>query len=1218
MRKLLIVLIMAVLALTGFAAWWKWLRPKPGPPAADMVEILRLNNRGVGYMDQWNYSAALPVFEEIVEKAPDWLPGRINLGIALLNKGDDNVEGPNLRRAIKLFQDILQNDPNNPYANHCLGLIFEYQAKYDDAARHFEAVTHIDPKDDAAWYLLGRCLEAIDADANLDKAIECYRQALRFNPYQWAAMYALQDRLKRKGGEQAEGEARKLEADWNALKTTNWLDPFWSDKRRYREFGRYAEAIGGPEQATAPPTGPLPLFKRDERCEIRLADGARWATIEDLRQAPHGELRALIRAHFGGTIVVLDYNRDGKLDLFLLSAVVENGQVRDLFLRNDGNGRFTDVTAEAGLAGPRPSLGCVVGDFDNDGFPDLFITGVGEQHLFRNNRKGGFEDVTAEAKLDGLKTVCLGAAFIDLDQDGDLDLLAAQYAATPEEAVALLQGKTTQAKGQVVVYLNVGEMRSASPDADPPPSKPAFRLEKNLALASDSVPVVGITVSDVDCDHDLDVITLADGQRPALALNDRLLRFHRAELPTSLIPAGRWNGALVLDVNRDDRSDLFFIGPGQRPVLLVHERAESDTPPERWFRAGDTNSPPLLQAQAIDLDLDGWTDVVGLSEQRRPVLLHNDGGRLVHKAQALGLDDAWPRDLIGVAVGDFDGDGYPDFVVWSEAKGLQLHVNQKNGNHGVILELVGHRRADPVSGMPTLCNADGVGTRMAVQTADHWSGAEYTTLSAGLGQSRQPLHLGIGRHAQADLVRLFWPDYVPQAEFDKPIDQLVQIQEANRKKTSCPLLFSWDGQRYTFISDFLGAGSIGEAEPDRKYRAPRPEESVKIEPHQLAAKGGKLFVKVSNPMNEVHYLDLLELSVIDHPADVKVFPDERFVTLGAPPSQDLLAFREEIYPVKAVDHRGRDVTAKLRAVDRDTVDGFAKRGWIGYAEEHWVELDFGDRLAKFGPNDRLVLCMAGWTDYPYPESMWAATQAGVALQYPALERKGDDGTWHTVLADAGFPAGLTRMTTVDVTGKLTGPRCIVRLRCNMHVYWDQIFVAPLLDRVPKSNDGAATETPHLRVRRVDVAKATLATRGCVQEYSPDGRQPTIYDHDRIEAVPVARQSGYLTRLGDVTELLHSVDDRFVIFGPGDEISVAFDAKDLPQLPPSWKRSFVLRSWGYTKSFSPFVAHTDTIEPLPFRAMSNYPYGPIEHYPTDAEHEEYRHKYNTRAVGLPRR
>src|SRR5262249_3084864 len=326
------------------------------------------------------------------------------------------------------------------------------------------------------------------------------------------------------------------------------------------------------------------------------------------------------------------------------------------------------------------------------------------------------------------------------------------------------------------------------------------------------------------------------------------------------------------------------------------------------------------------------------------------------------------------------------------------------------------------------CNADGVGARVAVQNVGFWCGLENTTLSAGLGQSRPPLHLGIGDHADAYIVYVAWPDYVPQAEFDKPIDQLSVVEENNRKPDSCPLLFTWDGERYAFINDFLGAGSMGEFTPDRTARPPRPEESVTIEPNKMTKKDGNYPIKISNPMNEVHYFDRVQLTVIDHPADVKVFPDERMVTLDEQPSQDLLAFRDEIYPVKVTDHRGQDVTAKLRAMDRDTVDGFAKRGWLGYAEEHWVELDFGDRLAKFGPSDKLILCVAGWTDYPYPEAMWAATQAGVALQHPVLERKTDDGKWQPVLADAGFPAGLIRMMTVDVTGKLTVPHGIIRLR----------------------------------------------------------------------------------------------------------------------------------------------------------------------------------------------
>jgi hypothetical protein len=239
---------------------------------------------------------------------------------------------------------------------------------------------------------------------------------------------------------------------------------------------------------------------------------------------------------------------------------------------------------------------------------------------------------------------------------------------------------------------------------------------------------------------------------------------------------------------------------------------------------------------------------------------------------------------------------------------------------------------------------------------------------------------------------------------------------------------------------------MGELQPDGSTRPPRPEESVKIEAEQLVPRDGKYVLKIAEPMDEATYLDRLQLLVLDHPADVRVYPDERF-TSGPPPSQDLLAFREEIFPVKARDHRGRDVTKVLARWDRGTVDDFGQRSWLGYAEEHWVELDFGGRLATFGPKDRLILCLAGWTEYPYPESIWAATQAGVPLLSPILERLDEKDRWQTLVPDAGFPAGLPRMMTLDVTGKLTGPRCVIRLRTNMEVYWDQIFVVPLLETI---------------------------------------------------------------------------------------------------------------------------------------------------------------------------
>jgi hypothetical protein len=150
----------------------------------------------------------------------------------------------------------------------------------------------------------------------------------------------------------------------------------------------------------------------------------------------------------------------------------------------------------------------------------------------------------------------------------------------------------------------------------------------------------------------------------------------------------------------------------------------------------------------------------------------------------------------------------------------------------------------------------------------------------------------------------------------------------------------------------------------------------------------------------------------------------------------------------------------------------------------------------------------------------------------------------------------------------------------------------------------------VRATCLEVASAKLSARGCMQEHSPDGRQPTVYDYARLEAVPVSRLAGRLTRFGDVTELLRGLDDRFVIFGPGDEIDVRFEAAGLPELPQGWKRSYVLRTWGYCKDCSPFTASGDTVGPLPFRGMRDYPYGPDEKYPQP----EYDRRFNTRKTG----
>ncbi len=252
--------------------------------------------------------------------------------------------------------------------------------------------------------------------------------------------------------------------------------------------------------------------------------------------------------------------------------------------------------------------------------------------------------------------------------------------------------------------------------------------------------------------------------------------------------------------------------------------------------------------------------------------------------------------------------------------------------------------------------------------------------------------LGLGKREAADLVHLRWPDGVMQCELNVAGNQKLILAENNRKTGSCPVLFTWNGRRFVCIGDFLGGGGMGYLVAPGVYSQPDRDEAVAIAADQLQAEQGAFRLSITEPMDEVAYLDHLKLDVVDRPPGVSATPDERFAPTGPRPTGRLIAWREAIEPVRATDLEGRDVTETLKHWDRRTVDGFRKLdGWVGYAEEHGIILDFGDRLSRFGPEDRLVLCLAGWVEYPYSQTNYAAATAGVVLQPPAIERD-----WKTV------------------------------------------------------------------------------------------------------------------------------------------------------------------------------------------------------------------------------
>ncbi len=502
-------------------------------------------------------------------------------------------------------------------------------------------------------------------------------------------------------------------------------------------------------------------------------------------------------------------------------------------------------------------------------------------------------------------------------------------------------------------------------------------------------------------------------------------------------------------------------------------------------------------------------------------------------------------------------------------------------------------------------NSHAIGTRVLVEGAGLRTAYDNTTPETGLAQSIAPIVLGLGKHDSAPLVHLRWPDGVMQCELNVAANQKLDLAENNRKTGSCPVVFTWNGERFVCLGDFLGGGGLGYLIAPGVYGQPDRDEAMAVTAEQLQPADGVLKISVTEPMDEVAYLDRMTLDVVDRPPGVDTTPDERFAPEGPRPTGELFAWRTAVAYEKATDLEGRDVTQLLRDWDRQTVDSVHKTdGWIGYTREHGIILDFGDRLSHYSASDHLVLCLAGWVEYPYSQTNYAAASAGVILHGPAIERRRDDGSWELIEPHAGYPAGLPRLMTIDLTGKLTGSHCVLRIKTNMECYYDQAFIAV--------RDLAAEKA--LKIVSLPAKGARLGHRGYTREISPDGRQPLIYDYNYVDPAPLAVFEGKLTRHGDVTPLLQTDDDQFCVVGPGDEVEIEFSAADLPPLATGWTRSYVVRGIGYCKDADPFTATSDSIEPLPWRGMPEFPFGHEVRRPRDAAYTSYLRVYQTRPAG----
>jgi hypothetical protein len=696
------------------------------------------------------------------------------------------------------------------------------------------------------------------------------------------------------------------------------------------------------------------------------------------------------------------------------------------------------------------------------------------------------------------------------------------------------------------------------------------------------------TLSDINNDRAVDLVVAGNTSSPMIFENQREGPFKPVALyKNNAMPATR--GVIVFDFDKDGWMDVAVTHAGAPGVTLWRnidgERFEQVPLPLK-------DATGAWGLSAIDFDNDGWIDLAAIVETAngaRLRIFRNLGSKgFVDVSDALGVSGFDLKGARTVLAADMDGDGAADLILpRAGSSPLLLHNAGGSRNRSLRIDLKG--LAD---------NKLALGTKVEVLANGNFQKFEIAGASGYEGQGSTEILAGLGASDHADVVRMLWPTGVPQDELDLEAVGPVKLEELDRRGSSCPVLFAWDGNKYQFVSDVIGAAVVGHWVSPAARNVSDSDEWVRVDGSMLKAKNGYLSLRFGEPMEEINYIDKLRLVAVDHPQGTEVFPDERFLderpfASGAA----VVASRATRPPAGAWGDRGEEVLPLLLNHDHMYVRDFDNLTYAGFAREHTLTIDLG----AWSPLHPLHLFLTGFIEYFSASSMYGAWQAGLTPQSPSLEAQLPDGSWKTVLADMGFPAGLPRTIVVDLTGKLPVGATLIRIRTNLQIYWDQVLI-----------DNGSSEKADLRETELPLSLATLAFRGYPKQI--DGATPgdLTYDYQSISASgPFQWQRGSYTHYGAVTPLLREQDNQYVIFGSGEDIDAEFNTATLPALPPDWKRDYFFYVDGYVKDMDFYEALPFTVAQMPFAAMSSYPYSSDEHYPEDDKTINYRLDWNSR-------
>ena len=498
-----------------------------------------------------------------------------------------------------------------------------------------------------------------------------------------------------------------------------------------------------------------------------------------------------------------DYDNDGYLDIYFVNSAALPGVTYDVkptnvLYRNNGDGTFVDVSLIAGVGDTGYGAGCCVGDYDNDGYSDLYVTNFGANVLYHNNGDGTFVDVTDGAGIGGGDKWSAGCAFLDYDNDGGLDLYVANYAffdfAVEKQRQYFVKGFPVYAAPENfdglsdTLYRNNGDGTFAD-------------VSLIAGIAGKPARGLGVVCGDYDNDGDVDIFVSNDADVNCLYRNDGV---RKPEKDVTFTPvaalagvglsedgvAENGMGTDLGDYDNDGLLDIVVTNFQGQTCSIYHNEGfglflEVSFP----SGVGEKTFNDLSWGTAFfDCDNDGYQDLfianghvhdnierfddVGTFAQQNRLLKNNGDGTFADVSQTSGPGLQIKQVSRGTAFGDYDNDGDIDILVVNSNQPPSLLENVGgNQNNWLMFRTIG-----------TSCNRDGIGARMAVTSGQLRQIREVKSGSSYLSQNDLRLHFGLGTAAQADVVEIRWPNGRVETFKDVKANQVLVVKEGGGLK----------------------------------------------------------------------------------------------------------------------------------------------------------------------------------------------------------------------------------------------------------------------------------------------------------------------------------------------------------------------------------------------------------------------------------------------------